>query len=245
MLHSSQTALFHSVQVWVRLGVMQVEQDLWTMLDESWGLIYCRYMIALIISAQSIGLLVKALWEVTVACGFFADVGRIHLCCGSRWEDHVHFRDSVGALGTVSGPLVQSDLFLLFCRSFHTLNSLFKTETSCCSRVNKNTSVTRQSLPVNYVSYSQQVELTGNSIYEYVHPADHDEMTAVLTPHQPYHSHFVQGTIHFLCKASHTQMHAVYLQLYYILLCLESGYFLLQMQQICVSVAQIGHSLHQ
>ncbi|KAG7461025.1 hypothetical protein MATL_G00205180 [Megalops atlanticus] len=37
-----------------------------------------------------------------------------------------------------------------------------------------------------------QVELTGNSIYEYVHPADHDEMTAVLTPHQPYHSHFLQ-----------------------------------------------------
>uniref|UniRef100_A0A7N8XKS7 Single-minded homolog 1-like n=1 Tax=Mastacembelus armatus TaxID=205130 RepID=A0A7N8XKS7_9TELE len=37
-----------------------------------------------------------------------------------------------------------------------------------------------------------QVELTGNSIYEYIHPADHDEMTAVLTPHQPYHSHFVQ-----------------------------------------------------
>lgn len=39
----------------------------------------------------------------------------------------------------------------------------------------------------------QQVELTGNSIYEYIHPADHDEMTAVLTAHQPYHSHFVQG----------------------------------------------------
>ncbi|XP_072314706.1 single-minded homolog 1-like [Eucyclogobius newberryi] len=37
-----------------------------------------------------------------------------------------------------------------------------------------------------------QVELTGNSIYEYVHPADHDEMTAVLTPHQPYHPHFLQ-----------------------------------------------------
>ncbi|CAG0901098.1 unnamed protein product [Darwinula stevensoni] len=29
-----------------------------------------------------------------------------------------------------------------------------------------------------------QVELTGNSIYEYIHPADHDEMTAVLTAHQ-------------------------------------------------------------
>ncbi|KAL4630611.1 hypothetical protein GN956_G16281 [Arapaima gigas] len=38
-----------------------------------------------------------------------------------------------------------------------------------------------------------QVELTGNSIYEYVHPADHDEMTAVLTPHQPYHTHLLQG----------------------------------------------------
>nr|XP_057909253.1 single-minded homolog 1-A isoform X1 [Doryrhamphus excisus] len=37
-----------------------------------------------------------------------------------------------------------------------------------------------------------KVELTGNSIYEYIHPADHDEMTAVLTAHQPYHSHFVQ-----------------------------------------------------
>ncbi|KAM3613564.1 uncharacterized protein V6R79_001493 [Siganus canaliculatus] len=36
-----------------------------------------------------------------------------------------------------------------------------------------------------------QVELTGNSIYEYIHPADHDEMTAVLTAQQPYHSHFV------------------------------------------------------
>ncbi|CAH1964035.1 unnamed protein product [Acanthoscelides obtectus] len=27
-----------------------------------------------------------------------------------------------------------------------------------------------------------QVELTGNSIYEYIHPADHEEMTAVLSP---------------------------------------------------------------
>uniref|UniRef100_A0A674PEB8 SIM bHLH transcription factor 1a n=1 Tax=Takifugu rubripes TaxID=31033 RepID=A0A674PEB8_TAKRU len=35
-----------------------------------------------------------------------------------------------------------------------------------------------------------QVELTGNSLYEYIHPADHDEMTAVLTAHPPCHSHF-------------------------------------------------------
>ncbi|XP_069938535.1 single-minded homolog 1 isoform X2 [Cherax quadricarinatus] len=37
-----------------------------------------------------------------------------------------------------------------------------------------------------------QVELTGNSIFEYIHPADHEEMTAVLNlapqpvPHSPY-----------------------------------------------------------
>lgn len=30
-----------------------------------------------------------------------------------------------------------------------------------------------------------QVELTGNSIYEYIHPADHDEMTSVLSNPQP------------------------------------------------------------
>lgn len=33
-----------------------------------------------------------------------------------------------------------------------------------------------------------QVELTGNSMYEYIHPADHDEMTAVLSVHQPLHA---------------------------------------------------------
>ncbi|CAG2225176.1 SIM [Mytilus edulis] len=35
-----------------------------------------------------------------------------------------------------------------------------------------------------------QVELTGNSVYEYIHPADHDEMTAVLTLAPPYQGHF-------------------------------------------------------
>ncbi|XP_059824828.1 single-minded homolog 2 isoform X1 [Hypanus sabinus] len=37
-----------------------------------------------------------------------------------------------------------------------------------------------------------QVELTGNSIYEYIHPSDHDEMTAVLTAHQSLHPHLLQ-----------------------------------------------------
>lgn len=50
-----------------------------------------------------------------------------------------------------------------------------------------------QYITVLTLIFIPQVELTGNSIYEYIHPADHDEMTAVLTAHQPYHSHFVQG----------------------------------------------------
>ncbi|KAM6162035.1 single-minded homolog 2 isoform 2-T2 [Erethizon dorsatum] len=37
-----------------------------------------------------------------------------------------------------------------------------------------------------------QVELTGNSIYEYIHPSDHDEMTAVLAAHPPLHHHLLQ-----------------------------------------------------
>ncbi|XP_045245227.1 single-minded homolog 2 isoform X2 [Macaca fascicularis] len=41
-------------------------------------------------------------------------------------------------------------------------------------------------------SHLLQVELTGNSIYEYIHPSDHDEMTAVLTAHQPLHHHLLQ-----------------------------------------------------
>lgn len=39
-----------------------------------------------------------------------------------------------------------------------------------------------------------QVELTGNSMFEYIHPADHEEMTSVLTLHQPLmppHNHLV------------------------------------------------------
>ena len=45
-----------------------------------------------------------------------------------------------------------------------------------------------------------QVELTGNSIFEYIHPSDHDEMTAVLSAHQPVPHHFLQGilTLHSL-----------------------------------------------
>ncbi|XP_032431574.1 single-minded homolog 2 [Xiphophorus hellerii] len=35
-----------------------------------------------------------------------------------------------------------------------------------------------------------QVELTGNSIFEYIHPSDHDEMTTVLSFQQPPHHHF-------------------------------------------------------
>lgn len=30
-----------------------------------------------------------------------------------------------------------------------------------------------------------KVELTGNSIFEYIHQADHEEMASVLNPHHP------------------------------------------------------------
>uniref|UniRef100_A0A3Q2E2P1 Uncharacterized protein n=1 Tax=Cyprinodon variegatus TaxID=28743 RepID=A0A3Q2E2P1_CYPVA len=39
-----------------------------------------------------------------------------------------------------------------------------------------------------------QVELTGNSIFEYIHPSDHDEVTAILSAQQPRHHYFYPGT---------------------------------------------------
>lgn len=41
--------------------------------------------------------------------------------------------------------------------------------------------------------YVRQVELTGSSIYEYIHPNDHDEMAAILTFQQPCNPHLVRG----------------------------------------------------
>jgi len=48
----------------------------------------------------------------------------------------------------------------------------------------------------NIVFYANifQVELTGNSIYEYIHPADHEEMAAILSVHQPI-PHIMQGEL--------------------------------------------------
>jgi len=50
-----------------------------------------------------------------------------------------------------------------------------------------------------------QVELTGNSIFEYIHPSDHDEMSAVLSTHQPLHPHFLQGTYTHTHTHTHTR----------------------------------------
>uniref|UniRef100_A0A8C9VQR2 SIM bHLH transcription factor 2 n=1 Tax=Scleropages formosus TaxID=113540 RepID=A0A8C9VQR2_SCLFO len=47
-----------------------------------------------------------------------------------------------------------------------------------------------------------QVELTGNSIFEYIHPSDHDEMTAVLSAHQPLHPHVLQGALRSRASAT-------------------------------------------
>lgn len=59
--------------------------------------------------------------KVTVACCLFADVGRIHLCRGSRWEDHVHFRDGVGPFRTLSGPFVLQIYGFSFILPAHTI----------------------------------------------------------------------------------------------------------------------------
>lgn len=96
---------------------------------------------------------------------FVSDIRWLHFCGCSRWEDHVHIRNSLSALGSVTG-------------GFDKPNEVFY-----CSVITQFWAE----------CWLQQVELTGNSIYEYIHPADHDEMTAVLTAHQPYHSHYVQG----------------------------------------------------
>jgi single-minded-like protein len=47
-----------------------------------------------------------------------------------------------------------------------------------------------------------QVELTGNSIYEYVHQSDHDELATLLntTPTQLFSSNIKQGQGNFLFK---------------------------------------------
>uniref|UniRef100_A0A3Q3FXL7 Single-minded homolog 1-like n=1 Tax=Labrus bergylta TaxID=56723 RepID=A0A3Q3FXL7_9LABR len=100
-----------------------------------------------------------------------------------------------------------------------------------------------------------QVELTGNSIYEYVHPADHDEMTAVLTPHQPYHSHFVQGKTHVLLNIPAVQMSTSLCNRIYNLLCVIhcSGYLKIRQYSLDMSpfegcyqnvgLVAVGHSL--
>lgn len=43
----------------------------------------------------------------------------------------------------------------------------------------------KNSLTINE-NLKSQVELTGNSIYDYIHPADHEEIAAILTPSLPY-----------------------------------------------------------
>lgn len=104
---------------------------------------------------------------ITLFSLFLSDIRWLHFCGCSRWENNVHIRNSISPLGPVAGWFdklnVTSSGMLALMCHFW----------DGCS--------------------FQQVELTGNSIYEYIHPADHDEMTAVLTAHQPYHSHFVHG----------------------------------------------------
>lgn len=116
---------------------------------------------------------------------FSADLGRFHICRGSGWQDHVHLGDRLGAPGPVAGTLGGPLAPVPACPPWLTGEV----------RVGRVSGAGDEPLPLPPPPLSQ-VELTGNSIYEYIHPADHDEMTAVLTAHQPYHSHFVQGKVH-------------------------------------------------
>uniref|UniRef100_A0A673GNC4 Single-minded homolog 1-like n=1 Tax=Sinocyclocheilus rhinocerous TaxID=307959 RepID=A0A673GNC4_9TELE len=84
-----------------------------------------------------------------------------------------------------------------------------------------------------------QVELTGNSIYEYVHPADHDEMTAVLTPQPSFHSHLIHGET----QDQHpTRAHACHFQsnshAFLILFCM-----ILPPAEKDVGLVAVGHTL--
>jgi len=38
-----------------------------------------------------------------------------------------------------------------------------------------------------------QVELTGNNIYEYLHPSDHDQLAALLNQPTACHPHLLHG----------------------------------------------------
>lgn len=40
-----------------------------------------------------------------------------------------------------------------------------------------------------------KVELTGNSIYEYIHQFDHEEMASILNPHHPPPNHSSEITM--------------------------------------------------
>ena len=53
--------------------------------------------------------------------------------------------------------------------------------------------LSRYHIQIALTVHRLQVELTGNSIYDYIHPADHDELTAILTVTQPYHLAYPRG----------------------------------------------------
>lgn len=119
-LCSSQTPLFHPFSLSPGLGeawghtsrtrsLDNIGRELGSHLLQVFRLLknklkkhYCRYRCAT--KERGPRSLVKEHGEVRVICSFlFADVGRIHLRRGPRWEDNVHFRDSVGPFRTVSG----------------------------------------------------------------------------------------------------------------------------------------------
>lgn len=97
-----------------------------------------------------------------------------------------------------------------------------------------------------------QVELTGNSIFEYIHPSDHDEMTAVLSAHQPLHPHFLPGlraslthkyipmcVRHFSLSAqARIRTHTALICHVCVCLRVRDGAILLPQDEVCISQAE-------
>ena len=55
-----------------------------------------------------------------------------------------------------------------------------------------------------YVCYIFQIDLIGQSVYEFTHPCDHDEIQGLLTPHHPEQAVKEPATIFIRMKCTLT-----------------------------------------
>lgn len=108
-----------------------------------------------------------------------SDSGRFCFCRCFWRKNHLHLRDGVGPPRPVPG---ESVLLVL-----HGPTGLLWLSLGAGSFTPQHIYLCMLEMLV------LQVELTGNSIFEYVHPSDHDEMTTVLCLGKPPRHHFSHG----------------------------------------------------